>query len=236
MYSEEIEKLIKYAVIDGKVSSKERSILLRKAAELGIAKDEFEMVLDARIFEVNNQNKNVQKSFPGHQKQPVKSAKCPNCQAVIDSYSTTCNYCKHSVVGRVSNSSIQHLFILLTKAESKRRQSPGSFLSSLGSFYAKALTIGPNKIDREKMEIISSFPIPTTKADILEFMSLAYPKAKQAGNCLMRYADKNKLHNDFALVWKNKCRQIIMKAKFSMKDDPETLNEVLYYAKKLGID
>ena len=67
MYSEEIEKLIKYAIIDGKVSSKERKILLRKAAELGIAKDEFEMVLDARIFEVNNQNKNVQKSFPGHQ-------------------------------------------------------------------------------------------------------------------------------------------------------------------------
>ena len=86
------------------------------------------------------------------------------------------------------------------------------------------------------MEIISSFPIPTTKADILEFISLAYPKAKQAGNCLTRYADKNKLHNEFALVWKNKCRQIIMKAKFSMKDDPETLNEVLYYAKKLGID
>ena len=236
MYSEEIEKLIKYAVIDGKVSSKERRILLRKAAELGIAKDEFEMVLDARIYEVNNQNKNIQKSFSGYKKQPVKSNKCPNCQAVIDSYSTTCSYCNHSIVGRASNSSIQHLFLLLTKAESKRRQSSGSFITSLGNFYAKALTLGPNKIDREKMEIISSFPIPTTKADILEFISLAYPKAKQAGNCLTRYADKNKLHNEFALVWKNKCRQIIIKAKFSMKDDPETLNEVLYYAKKLGID
>ena len=65
MYSEEIEKLIKYAIIDGKVSSKERKILLRKAAELGIAKDEFEMVLDARIYEVNNQNKNVEKGFSG---------------------------------------------------------------------------------------------------------------------------------------------------------------------------
>ena len=156
MYSEEIEKLIKYAIIDGKVSSKERKILLRKAAELGIAKDEFEMVLDARIYEVNNQNKNVEKGSSGHKTQPVKSMKCPNCHALIDSYSTTCSYCGHSIVGRASNSSIQHLFVLLTKAESKRRQSSGSFISSLGNFYAKALTIGPNKIDREKMEIISS--------------------------------------------------------------------------------
>jgi predicted nucleotidyltransferase len=38
------------------------------------------------------------------------------------------------------------------------------------------------------------------------------------------------------MVWKNKCKQIIMKAKFSMKDDPETLNEVLHYAKELDLE
>ena len=55
------------------------------------------------------------------------------------------------------------------------------------------------------------------------------------GNFFTKNTNENKLHNQFALVWKNKCEQIIMKAKFSMKDDKETLNQVLFYAKKLGL-
>lgn len=36
-------------------------------------------------------------------------------------------------------------------------------------------------------------------------------------------------------VWKAKCEQIIMKAKFSMKDDKKILEEILEYAKELKI-
>ena len=56
MYQEEIEKLIKYALVDGHISKKEREILINKALKLGIDQEEFEMVLDARIYEKNNLN------------------------------------------------------------------------------------------------------------------------------------------------------------------------------------
>lgn len=236
MYSEEIEKLIKYALVDGKVSEKEREILVRKAVEGGIDKDEFEMVLDARIYEANEQNAASPEPQEPLKGKPKSVVKCPSCQAHIDSYSTACEYCGKDVTGRDSNASIQYLFELLTKAESERKEESDSILGSIGNAFAEAFSEGPDKIDRKKMEIISSFPIPTTKADMLEFLSLAYPKAKQAGNIFTRNSDKNKLHNQFAMVWKNKCKQIIIKAKFSMKDDPETLNEVLHYAKELEIE
>jgi len=53
MYSPEIERLIEMALVDGTINEKERMVLLNKAEALGINKDEFEMVLDARIFELN---------------------------------------------------------------------------------------------------------------------------------------------------------------------------------------
>ena len=237
MYSEEIEKLIKFALVDGNVSEKEREILVRKAVESGIDKDEFEMVLDARIYEANKNSKTQQERPQVTEKAKPKSiVKCPNCQANIDAFSTVCEYCNYDVTGRDANASIQHLFELLNAAESQRKEEPDTILGSISNVFAEAFSDGPDKIDRQKMEIISSFPIPTTKSDMLEFLSLAYPKAQQAGNIFTRNSKKNKLHNQFAMVWKNKCRQIIMKAKFSMKDDPETLNEVLYYAKEFELD
>ena len=238
MYQEEIEKLIKYALVDGHISKKERDVLINKALKLGIDQEEFEMVLDARIYEKNNLNesKSSESDQTSIQKE-TKNIKCPNCQANIDSYVTSCEYCGYNVLERKSNSSIQSLFKLLNEAEEDRQSDPNSIFSSFGKVFSESFShiTGPNRVDRKKMEIISTFPIPTTKQDILEFLTLAYPKAKTVGNFFTKNTNENKLHNQFVLVWKNKCEQIIMKAKFSMKDDKETLNQVLFYAKKLGL-
>ncbi len=241
MYQEEIEKLIQYALVDGDVSAKDREVLYRKAFDAGIDKDEFEMVLNARIYELNKNKQSINNSLsekPITQKSSETASKCPNCQANIDASSTTCDYCKYDIVNRQSNASIQDLFQLLNDAEEKRKNDPEGVFSSFGKVFSEALydITGPGKIDRKKIEIISSFPIPTTKNDILEFLALAYPKARQIGNIFTRNSENNKLHNRFAQVWKSKCEQIILKAKFSMKDDNETLSEILYYSKKLGIE
>jgi hypothetical protein len=37
-------------------------------------------------------------------------------------------------------------------------------------------------------------------------------------------------------VWKTKCEQIIVKARFALKEDPTTLEELNYYAKQLEIE
>lgn len=53
MYSEKLENLIKIAITDGVITEKEKQILIKVASEENIDLDEFEMVLDARLFELN---------------------------------------------------------------------------------------------------------------------------------------------------------------------------------------
>lgn len=48
----EIEKLIDYAIADGQITEKERNVILKKAAELGVDTDEVEMVLDGKLHQL----------------------------------------------------------------------------------------------------------------------------------------------------------------------------------------
>jgi len=253
MYDERIENLIELALIDGKLTEKEREVLLRKAVEQGIDKDEFEMVLDARLFEKNQLESSqtidsktqprttTPPPIPTEQKTTyLNQSKCPSCGANLPTYSTKCSDCGYEVNERNTNNSIQKLFEMLNTIESERKQKQDTSnpFSALGSFYAESFSsiLGPGAIERKKMEVISSFPIPTTKADILEFLALAYPKAKQNGNFFTRNNPENKVHNEMVPVWKTKCEQIIIKARFALKDDAKTLEELNYYAKQLDIE
>lgn len=56
----DLEKLIKAALVDGVVTDKERSILIKKVKEAGGDVDEFEMLLDARIFEATKKTAKVE--------------------------------------------------------------------------------------------------------------------------------------------------------------------------------
>jgi len=47
--NEELEKLIELTLADGQLTDKERTVLYRKAMELGVDQDEFEIVLDAKL-------------------------------------------------------------------------------------------------------------------------------------------------------------------------------------------
>ena len=51
MYNEQLEKLIEMALMDGELTEKEKQILFKKAESFGVDLDEFEMVLEAKLFE-----------------------------------------------------------------------------------------------------------------------------------------------------------------------------------------
>ena len=164
--------------------------------------------------------------------------KCPGCGAIVSLSSAICADCGHEFSNIEANASIQKLFELLNEVESGRKDSDtNNPLKALGGFYAKTFSgmTGGGKADRMKKEIISNFPIPTTKNDILEFLFLAVPKAKIIGTLFTKSQPENKSHNEYVPTWKSKCEQIIMKAKFSMKDDKKTLEEINVYAKELKI-
>jgi len=243
MYNEQIENLINLALADGELTEKEKQVLFKKAEAAGIDLDEFEMVLDAKLFERNKaKTETPPVSAPKSDKfGDVK--KCPSCGAMVTSFSAKCSDCGHDFSNIEANASIQKLFKMLNEAENTRKEdeqeSTSNPLKAYGMMMSKQILsagkglTGPGNVEKKKMEIIANFPIPTTKDDILEFLSLAIPKAKTVGNFLTKNNPENKAHNEFVQVWKTKCEQIIMKARFSMKDDKKLLEEIEGYAKEL---
>ena len=93
MYNEQIESLVKAALADGVLTEKEKQILFKKAESMGIDLDEFEMVLDARVVELQKAEKEkAEKSAPKSNK-VGDIRKCPACGAMIQSYQGSCSEC-----------------------------------------------------------------------------------------------------------------------------------------------
>ena len=164
-----------------------------------------------------------------HGSQPVSKVgdirKCPACGSPVSSFSTKCADCSHEFNNTSVNTSIQSLFDLLQRAR----------------------TLG------EKEELIRNFPVPNTKEAILEFLAQGVPGAKADKSSSSSKATRiitgyftlgaSELINKFsktdsqslAAAWRAKCEQVIIKARFSMKDDPTTLTEIEFYAKQIGL-
>lgn len=231
VYNPQLEKLINLALADGELTEKEKQVLFKKAEDMGIDLDEFEMVLEAKLYERCKSNSAQTSTAAPKSNKFGDIKKCPACGAVLQSFTTKCNECGFEFRNVEANCSIQRLFELLNDAEANSR---GDAKGLVGRMYADMFdqVFGGTQdtIIRKKKAIIQNFPIPNTKEDILEFLTLAVPLAKKPG-----FFDQDQTKREMYPVWKAKCEQIIMKAKFSMKDDPATLAEILEYGKQLGI-
>ena len=190
------------------------------------------MVLEAKLYERSKSNSAQTSTAAPKSNKFGDIKKCPACGAVLQSFTTKCSDCGFEFRNVEANCTIQHLFELLNEVEANSKEDAEGLLGGLGKFYADsfASSFGGTKDTRKKKAIIQNFPIPNTKEDILEFLTLAVPLAKKPG-----IFDQDQTKREMYPVWKAKCEQIIMKAKFSMKDDPATLAEILEYGKQLGI-
>lgn len=233
MYNEQIENFINLALADGILTEKEKQILFKRAEAAGIDLDEFEMVLDARLFQKKEaMNKSIASSKAAPKSDKYGDIKkCPACGAMVQSFQTKCTDCDHEFSNIAANVSINKLFEMLNAAEESRAESSGGLFSS----FVNNLNSDLDNIEKKKMTIISNFPIPNTKDDILEFLSLAVPKSKYSKMQALWNGAEGEREAKIAKVWRNKCEQIILKARFSMKEDRKTLDEINTYAKELKI-
>ena len=90
--------------------------------------------------------------------------KCPNCAEIIDSFLPKCPSCGYEFRGVKSVSSVQELALKLADIEAKRKPKERKFFSNNNE---------PDEIDEQKINLISTFPIPNTKEDLYEFLILA---------------------------------------------------------------
>lgn len=231
LYGNYMEQLIEMALADGELTEKEKQVLFKKAEAAGIDLDEFEMVLDARLYEKQKAMQAPQPVSVGgatpNSKKLGDVRKCPACGAILESFITRCPDCGHEINGAGVVSSFNALISKLEEFDRNDRTNP-----IIGVW-----TGGEAKRLQKKKQIIANFPIPTTREDLLEFLSMGVPLAQTKGNFFMRrnQNSENYEHDQLSSAWKSKLEQVLMKARISMKDDKATLAEIEHYAQELKI-
>ena len=228
LYGNYMEQLIEMALADGELTEKEKQVLFKKAEAAGIDLDEFEMVLDARLYEKQKAMQAPQPVSVGgatpNSKKLGDVRKCPACGAILESFITRCPDCGHEINGAGVVSSFNALISKLEEFDRNDRTNP-----IIGVW-----TGGEAKRLQKKKQIIANFPIPTTREDLLEFLSMGVPLAQTKGNFFMRrnQSSENYEHDQLSSAWKSKLEQVLMKARISMKDDKATLAEIEHYAQE----
>ena len=247
MYSEQIEKLIAFALSDGELTEKEKQILFKKAEEAGIDLDEFEMVLDAKLHEMQQSTKQpIAPTTPAPPTAAPKSdklgdvKKCPACGARVGAFKGICSDCGHEFSNIEATNSSQKLYQELIRVEEDERNRPieKSGMPSIHSLFSGANDHQAEmklngRIYKRKIGVVSMFPIPNTKADILEFLSLAVSEGgKKIGGL---FSPMSLEEREYIKAWRAKADQVVVKARFSLKDDKKLVEEINTYAKQLEI-
>jgi len=175
MYNEQIEALISAALADGVLTEKEKQILFKKAQTMGIDLDEFEMVLDARLVELQKAEKEkAEKSAPKSTKYG-DVRKCPVCGALVPALSGVCPECGYEFSGIGANSSSKELADKIEKINETFNKQVLSIKDDYNPFDPGQAKRDRWKTETQKYEAIAhaieSFPVPNTKADLFEFIT-----------------------------------------------------------------
>lgn len=168
MYNEQLEQLIDAALADGVLTEKEKQVLFKKAQTFGIDLDEFEMVLDAKLVKMQKAQQAAPKS---NKLGDVK--KCPACGAIVQSYNGVCTECGYEFSGLEANSSSRLLSKKIEEINERQSQKAERTLSYEKD--EKWEIMGKERIIAIS-NVIKSFPIPNTKADMFEFITTMQSK------------------------------------------------------------
>jgi len=205
MYNEQLEKLMEIALLDGELSEKEKQILFKKAESFGVDLDEFEMVLNSRLFETKKVNSVTTK--PVTEKHGNLS-KCPACGALVPSFSLKCPDCSYVFKNINANDSLKE------------------FSDKLENILSDKLSI--NKTENY-INAIRNFPIPHSFENLYEFLIYVGNKSNSKVESFMVWGDNRKVQN----AWDTKFREIITKSEFIFRDDAKSLEMIKKVIKDL---
>ena len=247
MYNEQLEKLIELALMDGELTEKEKQILFKKAESMGVDLDEFEMVLEAKLFEKQKSDKPVTAAPKSDKLGDVR--KCPACGAIAETFATKCQDCGTEFRNIEASQNIIKFFEKLDEVESNRKDSVyettnsdsnigiGTVIKWLFFWYIllplKLFSFFINKskpakwstTDSRKEELIMNFPIPVSREEIFEFLNLASSKIN-SNTYFNAFAEETKYKDAWNKIWLKKIEQIHSKASMAMKNDKKSFEDV----------
>lgn len=161
MFSKELENLIQATLEDGVLEENEKAALVKRAEREGADIAELEIyinsLLQKRARELENE-KTAERKQAEKEKKEAFGRKCPNCGAQVPPMTLKCE-CGYEFTKKESVSSAQVLFQKISKLSTE--------------------ITDEDRRNEKIRETINLFPVPNTKEDIIEFLSLAVPNSKR---------------------------------------------------------
>ncbi len=240
MYSEKIEKLMMYAITDGIITEKERELLLKKADEEGIDLDEFQMVIEAKLYERQQELANTNcsttaqpelKYSPSKPKSEVE--RCPACNDILQQFNASCSSCGYEIRQENIDSVVKRLLLELSELETSKKNIGNSALLSA---FSDSNTEGDSNVNA-KCELINKCIIPNTKFEILSFLSISIPlsRIKQQKSSWSFLNGGNSSEDKLSTAWRKKSEQVIIQCQFSMQADKKAYEKIMQFSKELEL-
>ena len=139
--------------------------------------------------------------------------KCPHCGEIFKAFETVCPSCKFEIRGTKSSSTISELAKKIEELDNKK--SDDSLLTIMKRKF-NGTKLSP--IEEQKISLISNFPIPNTKEDILEFMILSssHILKKKPSDNISNHDEL--LYKELKTAWEMKFEQAYDKARICIKN------------------
>ncbi len=248
--SSEMEQLLNSAIINGQISDTARATLHRRAMKEGIDPDELDLIINARLAKATPQAAPpppmqqqqlaappAMPQMPSNKHGSIK--KCPNCGAPVSTFTTNCEVCGFEYSNVEASSNITTLFNKLQELDDELNQKliqRGVVGRVLGSITESLTSIDvdssiKNVYAKRKINIIKTFPIGNSKSEILEFLTLAAPLG--AKRSIFSGEDDNQ--REIRKAWREKCAQVIIKARMLLNNDQAAMCQIEKYAKEFKV-
>lgn len=254
MFSKELESLIQATLEDGKLEDFEKAALAKRAQAEGVDLAELEIyinsLLQRRARELN-QKREEELNVLSKQKKEAFGRVCPNCGAQVQAMTLRCD-CGYEFTNAKAVSSVNLLYdklnsVTLTEAEEKTVKKAEDA--------EEQDKLRKNMLTEKKISIISTYPVPNTKEDLLEILSISVSEANKklgfteqkknvyflvflAGivvpvlGWMLGYEEvKQKMlfsEEKMVKAWRAKCEQILLKGR-SLRGDAEFTQQLNYF-------
>lgn len=179
--TKELEDLIKATLEDGVLEDYEKEALVKRAQKEGMDLVELEIYINAllqkRKRELKEKNEAIDAQYEKEKKEAIGPV-CPKCGKQVPPLTLKCE-CGYEFVKSVRESKVMLLMNELREIKEKYEE-----LRAKDSYKAYR---EKNAWIQRVVGVISSFEVPSTKEDIVEFLSAAVPKARLAKKNLITY-------------------------------------------------
>lgn len=216
MYSKELESIIEAALADGTLTDRERAVLHKRAIAEGVDIDELDVIIEGRLAKMKKEEDWLKPDLSVQRdvEKMGNIVKCPNCGAPVIPGRPQCEECGHIFINVAANKSSEKLAELLRNVDEK-----------YGKTKAKAI---------EKASIINTFPIPNTKVDLIEFMTMLLPLSagRRKSTMTTDFTGSRKADYILGVACFNKLKNCVNKVKTTFPNDSDFNYLLLEYNKE----